>query len=138
MFGLQVENQGHSTVPNSYGIYVDAQSGSSTASYSIYTNGGLHRLGGGVIFPYVAKTADYVLTINDYTVNCTANSFNITLPTAVNVAGLVYNIKNSGTGVITLLTTSSQTIDGNASGALTLNQYENLTVQSDGANWMII
>jgi hypothetical protein len=88
--------------------------------------------------PYIAKTADYTLTTTDYTVNVTANSVNITLPTAVGFAGQVYNIKNSGTGVITLLTTSSQTIDGGASGSITLDQYENLTVQSDGANWMIL
>jgi hypothetical protein len=60
------------------------------------------------------------------------------LPSAVGLTGIVYNVKNSGTGTITIATTSSQTIDANASGALTLIQYENLTIQSNGANWIIL
>ena len=88
--------------------------------------------------PYVAKSADYTLTAADGTVECTANSFTITLPTAVGATGRVYNVKNSGNGVVTINTTSSQTIDGNASGILKLVQYDNLTVQSNGANWVIL
>ena len=88
--------------------------------------------------PYVAKTANYTLGSTDGTVECTANSFTITLPSAVPATGRVYNIKNSGNGVITINTTSSQTIDGNASGVLKLVQYDNLTVQSNGANWIIL
>jgi len=60
------------------------------------------------------------------------------LPTAVSIAGRVYEIKNTGTGVITLATTSAQTIDGFASGALVLrntNQFVKLV--SDGSNWHI-
>jgi hypothetical protein len=88
---------------------------------------------------YLAKTADYTLTETDYIVDCTANSFAITLPTAVTWAGQIYVIKNSGTGVITMNTTSGETIDGNASGALTLAlQYDSITVMSNGVNWLII
>lgn len=92
----------------------------------------------GVSFPYVAKTATYTITNSDHTVNCTANSFTVTLPTAVGIVGRQYIIKNSGTGIITINTTSSQTIDGQASGSLTLNNPDALTVMSDGANWIII
>lgn len=94
--------------------------------------------GGGLILGYVAKTANYTITEDDHTINCTANSFTITLPSAATWTGQIYNIKNSGTGVITIATTSSQTIDGNASGVLTLAQYDNLTVQSNGSNWIIL
>jgi hypothetical protein len=87
---------------------------------------------------YNPKTANYTLGSFDGTVDCTANSFTVTLPTAVGAKGRVYNIKNSGNGVITIATTSSQTIDGNASGVLKLVQYDNLTVQSNGANWLIL
>jgi hypothetical protein len=93
---------------------------------------------GSIIASYVAKTANYTLLTTDYTVECTANSFTITLPTAVGVAGQIYNVKNSGSGTITIATTSSQTIDGKASGVITLAQYDNLTVQSNGANFIII
>ncbi len=88
---------------------------------------------------YVAKTANYTLTISDYIVECTANSFNITLPTAVGIAGRVYYIDNSGAGTITLNTTSGQTIDGNASGVLQLvGANKGYGVYSNGANWRIL
>jgi lysophospholipase L1-like esterase len=84
---------------------------------------------------YVAKTANYTLTVDDHLVNCTANSFTITLPTAVGIAGREYIVKNTGTAtVITIATTSSQTVDGSAPGTVTtLTPYR---VVSDGANWI--
>lgn len=57
--------------------------------------------------------------------------------TAAATIGRVYNIKNSGTGAITIATTSSQTIDGATSYKL-LAQYQSVTVQSNGSNWIII
>ena len=85
-----------------------------------------------------AISAAYTPSITDYTVECTANTFAVTLPDATNRLGKIYNIKNSGSGVITINTTSSQTVDGDISGAITLIQYENLTVQSNGTNWMVL
>lgn len=91
---------------------------------------------------YTAVSATYSIPTStssfDTTVHCTANTFTVTLPTAIGATGKVYNIKNSGIGIITIATTSAQTIDGGASGSVTLNQYDNLTVQSDGANWIIL
>lgn len=89
-------------------------------------------------FNLVNVDSAYTALTTDYTVNATANSFAITLPTAVGDQGKVYVIKNSGAGTISVNTTSGQTIDGNASGVITLSQYEGLTVQSDGTNWIII
>lgn len=88
-------------------------------------------------FAYVAKTANYTITVNDYHINCTSNTFTITLETAVGCEGRTHIVVNSGTGVITLATTSSQTISGNASGTLTLNQWDNYSLVSDGANWIM-
>jgi hypothetical protein len=85
---------------------------------------------------YSAKTANYTITTNDHTIDCTANTFTVTLPTAVGITGRIFNIKNSGTGVITVDTTSSQTIDGITSQ--TLNQYDSMAVQSTGTNFIII
>jgi len=93
---------------------------------------------GGQVRPYVAKTADYTLTRGDYVVDVTANSVNITLPTAVGCTGQIYQINNSGTGTLTILTTSSQTINGDASGVVQLAQWEQVTVISDGTNWKVI
>jgi len=87
---------------------------------------------------YVQKSVNYTLLTTDSTVECTSNSFTITLPTAVGDLGKIYNIKNSGSGVITINTTSSQTVDVFISGELLLSQYDCLTVQSNGTNWVII
>lgn len=92
----------------------------------------------GIIHAYVAKTSGYTITASDYTINCTSGTFTVTLPTAVGATGRVYIIKNSGGGVITLNTTSGQTIDGIASGVITLSITNCMTVQSDGANWIIL
>ena len=51
--------------------------------------------------------------------------------------GKTYYLKNIGTGTITLNTTSSQTIDGNASGVLTMVQGDSITVISNNSNWII-
>jgi hypothetical protein len=91
-------------------------------------------VGGGT--PIVNKTAAYTPTVLDYTINCTANSFTVTLPDSVGLSGKMYVIKNSGTGIITINTTSSQTIDGSLS--VTISATEALQVQSDDANWIII
>lgn len=87
---------------------------------------------------YLAKNnVDYTLTASDHLVNWQAGSKTATLPSAATVgAGKEYILKNSGSGTITVETTSSQTIDG------LLKQYigpkESITVFSDGANWFII
>jgi uncharacterized protein YbaP (TraB family) len=91
---------------------------------------------GSITLPYVAKTAAYTGTTSDYVIDCTTGTFTITLPTAVGITGRVYIVKNTGTGTITLGTTSSQTIDGSTTKSLT--QYVVYTVMSNGANWIII
>lgn len=98
---------------------------------------GVTAITSGLILAYVAKTATYPITANDHTIDCTANSFTVTLPTAVGCAGQEYVIKNSGTGAITVATTSSQTIDGVTSASLG-TQYDSLIVKSNGANWIRI
>jgi len=54
---------------------------------------------GSVCHSYVAKIADYIATEFDYTIDCIANSFTVTLPSPTGVKGRIYNIKNSGTGI---------------------------------------
>lgn len=65
-----------------------------------------------------------------------SGTINITLPTAVGNNN-TYVIKNVGTGIVTIDTTSSQTIDGSLTAPLRV-QYLSLTIISDGANWNII
>lgn len=87
--------------------------------------------------PFSQKTSAYTLTSSDKTIECTSGTFDVTLPTAVG-HNRVYIVKNSGAGTITMATTSSQTIDGAASGTLDLSQYDSYTFQSNGTNWIII
>lgn len=59
----------------------------------------------------------------------------ITLPTAVGNTNL-YTIKNVGTGVVTVDTTSSQTIDGELTIIMPV-QYTSVDLISDTANWNV-
>lgn len=86
----------------------------------------------------IQKNSIYTPNIFDYTIDCTSNSFAITLPSAIGIKGKIYNIINTGTGVITMNTSLAQTVNGIASGILTLVQYDNIIVQSDGSNWIKI
>ena len=61
----------------------------------------------------------------------------ITLPTAVGCTGKVYSVKRLGTGNVTVATTGVQTIDGAADVTLG-EQYDTVTVVSDGTNWDIL
>jgi hypothetical protein len=86
--------------------------------------------------PYRAITALRTLDATDYTVDCTANSFTVTLPTAVGITGRIYQINNSGTGTITVDANGTETINGDLTQ--TLSQHEQITVQSTGSNWILI
>jgi len=88
---------------------------------------------------YVAKTALYTLTATDYTVEVTSGTHTQTLPTAVGIPGRVYVITNTGSGTVTIGTTSSQTF-ANVSGTpttLSLAQFQTKQVISNGANWLL-
>lgn len=89
------------------------------------------------LLSYRGITALRTLDGSDELVNCTSGTYTVTLPTAVGYTQQ-YTVKNIGTGIITLATTSSQTIDGYASGVLVLNQYDSYTLRSNGADWIII
>jgi hypothetical protein len=90
---------------------------------------------GGVTFPATGINATYTVGVNDYLVDITGNTITVTLPTAIGVNGKNYVIKNRGTGVVTVATTSSQTIDG--ANTKSLNNNDSIEVISDGSNWII-
>lgn len=120
------------------GMTVGAASTAPVATANIVTN--LSRVYGNLLTlrAYVAKTAAYTILSTDDTIDFTgATTVTATLLTAVGFTGKRFTIKNSGTGVITVATTSSQTIDGVTTFTLP-SQYTSVTVQSDGANWKIM
>ncbi len=84
---------------------------------------------------YAAKTSAYTLTDADYCIDCTANTFTVTLPTAVGRAGRRFCIKNSGSGTITLDADGSEVID--AATTKSLAQWVSVIIISDGAGWLI-
>ena len=129
-FGIQTSIGG--TAAERFTFYKESF-GINTTTPNSYLN-----VNGSFSTAYVQKTAAYVITSSDFTIECTSGTFDITLPTAVGIKGRIYVIANSGAGTITLATTSSQTIDGNASGVLTLTQNKSYTVQSNNSNWVII
>jgi hypothetical protein len=85
---------------------------------------------------YAEKTANYTLTSTDFTINCTANTFTITLPTAVGITGRCFEITNTGSGQITLAPDGVETIQGDATQ--TIYQDECFVIRSTGANWIVI
>lgn len=95
---------------------------------------------GSVSMSIAAKTANYTLTNLDYSIEVTSGTNTQTLPTAVAIKGRTYFITNSGSGVVTVATTSSQTfVNVTATPvSLTLNQFNGVLVQSNGANWIKI
>jgi len=88
----------------------------------------------------VSKSGTYAATSSDSIILASAGSaFTVTLPTAVGAMGQIYTIKKTdvSTNVVTVATTSSQTIDGNLNTLLPF-QYDFVSVVSDGTNWQII
>lgn len=85
---------------------------------------------------YTSVSANYAVTAYDYFVLCTANSFNVTLPTAVGKQNKLYEVKNSGSGTITLLTSGGQTIDSESSQQILPGEC--LTLLSNNVNWWVV
>jgi len=94
---------------------------------------------GHLYYPVIqTKTANYSILGTDDIVICTSGSFTVTLPTAAARSGKPFIVKNTGSGSITMASTSSQTIDGLTASSTVLVQYDSLTFVSDGANWVIV
>ena len=143
-YGFQADNSLIGAT-NNYGFYSNIAA--ATGRFNFYANGtaanyfaGQTTLNG-IVSSLSTKTANYTLVATDHTVlgNATTASFSLTLPTSVGATGQVYIIKkvDSTANTVTILTTSSQTIDGSTSKVLSY-QYDGFQLQSDGANWMII
>ncbi len=94
----------------------------------------------GVRYALSQKTTTYTLTAQDFSIEVTTGTHTQTLPTAVGVPGEVHFITNSGSGTVTVGTTSSQTFV-NQTGTpttITLNQFQGVMVQSNGTNWVVL
>lgn len=104
-----------------------------TANSTLQINGTLSTSG---------QTITTSTTLGAFMYNNVNNTSNIiiTLPTAVGIGWRSYIVKKTinNASTITFNTTSSQTIDGAASGTLVLSAFNgSYTFYSDGANWFI-
>lgn len=88
-----------------------------------------------------STTSETVIS-TDYALLFTGTSAcTVTLPTAVGCTGRIIHVKNTKTSsvpVLTIATTSSQTIDGSGTTWLLDDPNESVNVVSDGANWKIM
>ena len=83
-------------------------------------------------------TNNVTLDINNAVVLCNnTGTINVTLPSATNIAGRIYNIKSINTGLVNIATSGGQTMDGLSSVSLSV-QYDALQFISDGSNWFIL
>ena len=96
--------------------------------------------GGGItrsISTITASTSAGSTANTDYVYNGnTAGNITLTLPTAVSNTNR-YTVKNSNTGVLSIYTTSSQTIDGVTFYNLN-KQYQAIDLLSNNSNWFIV
>jgi hypothetical protein len=95
--------------------------------------------GGGSLARVAVKTGAYTVTEADDVIlaNTAGSSFTITLFSALGAVKPITIKKTATANTLTIATTSSQTIDGSTTVAIT-HQYESITVVSDGSNWHVI
>jgi hypothetical protein len=130
------------------GAFVAAK-GSAAANGDAYyssTFGGMREYQAGVwrsvsnLAQIAAKTTTYAISLDDDVVtgDATSAGFTATLPTAVGNKGKCFTLKKTDStfNLVTIATTSAQTIDG-ASTIKLATQNEAVTVVSDNSNWQI-
>lgn len=96
---------------------------------------------GALTLPITTVTSSGItLNATHHTIVCLGNgasNISVGLPAATTCRGRVYNIKRTTTGSTTVIANGTETIDGAATYALAA-QWDKVTVQSDGTNWVII
>ena len=83
-----------------------------------------------------SSTAGGTASVDYVYIGNTSGNINLTLPTAVSNANR-YTVKNSNIGILTVLTTSSQTIDG-VTGYNLSKQFQAIDLLSDNSNWVVV
>ena len=94
-------------------------------------------LGAALKVKYTPISGAYPIATTDCVIDCTANTFTVTLPTAAGIQGQVFTVKNSGTGVITVAAAAGEFIDGAATQVLAV-QYQSISMISTNTGWRII
>ena len=135
--------------PNSYGIWgydsagvaqqrpITAGSGITVDNGNGVSGAPTVRVTGTTISTH---TENYLATVTDgfLKVDAVGGAIIITLPTAVSNDGQVYNIKkiDASGNYVTVTPAGAETIDGAATKIMSA-QWVNLSIISDGVNWLI-
>ncbi len=111
-----------------------------TSGYFLKTDGAGVSSWTNIFTNYVSKSGNYTLVASTDDVVIFTAVATATLPTAASITGKKFTIINSaGAYIVTVATTSSQTIGGHASSAIKLYaKGDYVTVMSDGSNWLLI
>lgn len=112
-------------------LTVDDEGRITAASNGTGGSGGIGR----TVIKISTATAGGATAATDY-VYLISGTTTLTLPTAVGNTNL-YTVKNVGTAIVTIATTSSQTIDGSSTITLSVANT-NLDIISDNSNWKVI
>ena len=89
------------------------------------------------IISFTGATSAGSASSTDYVYICgSTGSIDLTMPTAVSNTNR-YTVKQNSTGTLTIITTSSQTIDGVTGFALN-RQYQAVDLISDNSNWIVV
>ena len=91
---------------------------------------------GPVVQPYREVSTSTSILSTDYTINATAG-LTLSLPSAAGNGGIIFNIKNTGTGNVVVSGVGGNTIDGQPSFEIS-TQYQSIKVQSTNSNWIIL
>ena len=81
-------------------------------------------------------SANYSASVDDELILCNG-TLTVSLPTAIGNEGKRFDIKNIGSGTVTVSGFGSQTVDGNATLDITF-QYSCMSIVSDDSNWNIV
>jgi hypothetical protein len=116
------------------------QLGNSVSDNSIFLNGGVDFLLRKIVDPAFTPP-NFTLTVNDFMIDVISDTFStVTLPLSGNSGGRMYIVSRgfSGAGVLTLVTSGVDTIDGDPSISLPV-QDTRVKVISDGVSkWYVI
>jgi len=110
-------------------VVVNLMDGNKASLFMLLSNGVMQTVGN-MIRPFREARSATTLTELDFTLYCPSGTFTITAP--VLPWGMVFNIKNAGTGLITI----SGSIDGQTS--VLLSPGDSLQIQSTGKGYVII
>jgi len=96
--------------------------------------------GGSFATAISTQTSSYKASVGDHTILCNGSSaMTITLPAVSGCTGRIYVIKNIASGAAVTVQGNSGTeyIDGSSTYKMA-NQYNAITIQSDGSGWWIL